>query len=257
MTNVDQSQNQNSNSSQNPDPAKTAQPPVDTTKTVTSVLDPKALAEPKPGDLLSAKKADGTDKTAEEVAADKTAHEKAEADKVAGDAPIALDNIKAPEGIDLKSPLAKEFIDLLNNKDLKPAERPQALVDLVGKLKQDYDDKAAQAWLDMNTQWQAELEKTYGGEAKLEEVASRIGTSIKAFSTDQTEQWKAAGNQGNPPSFEKDLRQALTLTGAGNHPAIVKYLDWCASQVSEGTPLGGGTPPGGQKTPADRIYDKT
>lgn len=214
-------------------------------------------SDPKPGDLLSPKKADGTDKTAEELAADKTAHE-AELAKSKGngeDTTVSLDKIKAPEGIDLKSPLAKEFVDLLNNKDLKPAERPQKLVDLVGKLKQQYDDAAAQIWLDQNTQWQAAVIKEWGGEEKTQAILNRIGGQIEAYAVDLTEKFKASNPGQQPPDFGKGLRQAVTSTGAGNNPEIIRFLHWMADQLGEGAPLSGGTPGGSQKSMADRLFD--
>jgi hypothetical protein len=88
-----------------------------------------------------------------------------------------------------------------------------------------------QQWMATNQKWIDEVTKdpVYGGD-KLDENLSKVSTLINEF---------AAKNGGD--QVGQAVREAMDLTGAGNNPAIVKFLIWTCSQLSEGRPLGGGS----------------
>lgn len=166
---------------------------------------------------------------------------------------LTFDKLTVPEGIDVTNPLGEKFLGILNNKDLTPADRANQLLGLQTELAKQIEEHNAQSWLDLNSQWQSALIKEHG-EDKLEAHLSKMGGLIKAYGADRTGQFKAGSATGvDVPNYEKDLRDALTMTGAGNNPHIVNFMIWAANQLGEGSPLGG-TPPGGQQSRAERMF---
>jgi hypothetical protein len=242
-------------------------PPSDTTKTGEqapgSLLDPKAgekTAEQKAADEAAAKP---TKESLEKALADakddagkKAAQDALDAfNKSQEDGTLRPDDLG--EGFDKNSPLAKEFLDLVNNKEMTQADRNKGLLELGRKLQADFETKSANLWLEMNQQFQTETVKHYGGEAKLEPVLHRIGSLIEHYDQEELAKFRAIpGNEGKEPEKPagKSLRQAMTLTGAGNHPEMVKFLDWVSNQLGEALPLGG-RPTGQVKTTAQKLYD--
>ena len=78
----------------------------------------------------------------------------------------------------------------------------------------------------LRTQWREELkaDKDIGG--KLDQVKVEIGRAIDRL----------------PPTVREPFKEAMNLTGAGDHPAVIKAIHAFASLIGEGTHVSGGGP---------------
>lgn len=156
--------------------------------------------------------------------------------------------------LDANNPLAKEFLGVLNNKDLSGADRGKALLGLYGKLTESMGEDNSRVWAELNDNWQSALIKEHG-QQNLEAKLAKVGGLVEAYD----KAMKAAHpgvNGAQPKEFGKSLREAMTLTGAGNHPESVNFLFWLADQLGEGTALGGSPPGGGPKDRAETLFGK-
>lgn len=231
-----------------------------TTTTPTSPTSSEPTAQTS---LLDPKSPPSTpDKTTEEKFFEKPPEEKKpEEEKKAEEKPtesdaLTLDKLTVPEGLDPKNPLVEEFVGSLNDKDLSPIDRANKMLDLYKKSMTEYEEASTKHWLETNEKWQQDLITEFG-EAKLEERLAKAGSVLESFDKDMRAAFASANADKPAPEFGKELRQALTLTGAGNHPAIVKFLFWAADQLGEGAPLSG-TPAGGAPlSREDRMYGST
>jgi len=124
-------------------------------------------------------------------------------------------------------PNFKSFSDIMS-KDLDPQARGQALIDLYGNAVKQARDAGTEAWNNVNKGW---TEKTLAdpeiGGAKFPAAKATIAKAI----------------DGLGPNLAAEVRQALDVTGAGNHPAIVKALHAFASRLTEPGHVSG-NPPG-------------
>lgn len=178
-------------------------------------------------------------RTEEELAADKEAEEKAaleakEKEKAGEPAPVTADDIKLPDGMEVNETLQTEFLEVFN-KGLVGKELAQALVDMQGKAMQEVSESANRLWQETQTKWKETIhaDPDLGGD-KIEATLSVISKSLDEFG-------------------DKETREAFTLTGAGNNPAIVKYIHKMAVALSEGKPVTG-QPATGEQTQAEKLY---
>lgn len=157
-----------------------------------------------------------------------------------GEEPITFESLgkEITEGLDLDNPLANKFLELVNGAETK-ADLAKGLLDVQKQL----SEMNLQRWLDTNREWREAVEKdpVYGGD-KLDENLGKVSVLINEF---------AAKNGGD--KIGEEVRQAMDITGAGNNPAIVKFLIWTCSRLSEGAPLSG-TPAGGEVSRAQKLY---
>lgn len=153
-------------------------------------------------------------------------------------APFALDKVKLPEGMKADDPNLKSFGDVLADDKLSPADRGQKLLDLYADLTKKGRDAATEAWTQVNKTWADTTlaDKDIGG-TKWPATKTTIAKAIDSLGPDL-----AAG-----------FREALDVTGAGNHPAVTKALFALASKLTEGTHIGG-NPPGQQMSIKDAFY---
>lgn len=168
-------------------------------------------------------------KSAEENAAAKAEHDKtkppAEPEKKDPPAaPVKLTDLTLPEGLTVSEEQFTELSTLLDNPD--PKARVQGLLDLYAKQTKKASEKGSQAWDALQEDWQKGIREnpTYGG-AKLNESLGAISKLIDEFSENPAE-----------------VRAALDLTKAGNHPAVFSMLAKVAAALSEGKPAPGATP---------------
>ncbi len=155
-------------------------------------------------------------------------------------APDAYTDFKAPDGytlskdaLDAALPVFKELgltqdqaqklVDIQIQRDLAAAKAPQS------------------AYETLRTDWQAKtksdselLRATNGNAVGLDAVKLDIGRAYAAL----------------PPALATEMKAAMDLTGAGDHPAIIKGLWKLAAFVTEGKHVAGGGPsPAGQAKP--------
>lgn len=148
-------------------------------------------------------------------------------------APVALtgDDIKIelPEGITLADEALGNFLTAANGAKLSK-ENAQALLKMhvgqVQSLVNDWVQAQTKTWNDTNEGWRnaivADPVLGSGNESKTQEI---LGQAIDAYG-------------------DADLRAALDMTGAGNHPSIVRFIHKMASALTEG-----GIKPGGMPAP--------
>lgn len=143
---------------------------------------------------------------------------------------------KAPEGVTL-DPVAVEAFSPIA-KDLKLTnEQAQKLVDLqVAQSARALADQHV-AWKAVTDKWAAEArsDKDIGG-AKFEENLGVASKAIDKFGT-------------------PELRKALSESGMGNHPAVVKFFVNVGRQLSEDTIASGNAGSGApRKTAAEILF---
>lgn len=153
-------------------------------------------------------------------------------------AAFALDKVKLPEGMKTDDPSLKSFGDVLADDKLSPMDRGQKLLDLYADVTKKGRDAATEAWNTVNKEWS---DKTLAdpeiGGAKWEATKSTIAKAIDSLG----------------PELAASVREALDVTGAGNHPAIVKAFHTFASKVTEGRHIGG-NPPGQTPSIKEAFY---
>lgn len=154
-------------------------------------------------------------------------------------APTALtfDDLKEIEGLDAEDPHVKSFIDLQNDTSLSPKERAMKLLNLQKEVMTAVSEKGTTAFTELQNKWQQEVlaDPEFAGE-KLAPALAQIGGLIDKFGTEET-------------------RQAFDYTGAGNHPAIVRFLHKISAHFAEPkSPATGGREPSGEKSRAEKLY---
>lgn len=156
-------------------------------------------------------------------------------------APLTVESFTIPEGMEAAPDEVKqEFVDILNDAEKSPQERAQALVDLQSKLMTQAAEDLRSAWDEQQSAWQKEVEKDpeLGG-TKMSENLAQVSKLIDTYGSTQSDATKRAE--------EVDaLRKALDYTGAGNHPAIIKFLFRVSKDLSEGGPVSGQPAPTSQ-----------
>lgn len=181
-----------------------------------------------------------TTKSDDENAAAKAEHDKtkpaaAEPEKSAAAAEVKLADLTLPEGLTVSDEQYSELSGVLENPDVKA--RTQGLLDLYAKLSKEASEKGSQAWDAMQEEWQKSVQEhpTYGG-AKLQESLGSISKLIDEYSDNPAE-----------------VRAALDLTKAGNHPALFAMMAKVAATLSEGrtTPAGN---PASTLSAAEKMY---
>lgn len=136
----------------------------------------------------------------------------------------------APEGVELDKPSTEEFAAIAKELNL-PKEAAQKVVDLAIKREQARTEafvKQAQEW--ENT---VKTDKDLGGD-KLPET---LATCRKAIDL-------------GPP----ELRELLTSTKLGSHPAVVKWAYAVGKALSEDRFVSGGSAPKGSNDTAKSLY---
>jgi hypothetical protein len=155
-------------------------------------------------------------------------------------AAFALDKVKLPEGMKADDPLTQSFSGIMADDKMSPADRGQKLLDLYADTVKQGREAATQAWNDVNKKWQdeARADPVIGG-AKLPATLSTIAKAIDSLGAEH-----AAA-----------FREALDITGAGNHPAVTRALHAWASKLTEGSHIGGNPPgDGAPKSVKEAFY---
>lgn len=159
----------------------------------------------KPAEGKPAAEAPAGEKPAGEGAADKP--KDAEGDKEKKGAPEKYE-FKVPDGVQLDEALVGEFTPIAKELNLDNAAA-QKLVDLYTKAQVDSHKKLTDSWASTHEQWVGEIkaDKEIGGV----NFDANIATAKKAMTAAQL-------------GGGKELTEALNLTGAGNHPAVVRFF---------------------------------
>jgi hypothetical protein len=137
--------------------------------------------------------------------------------------PFDPEAIKFPEGITKEDPLFAEFSQFAQESKLNGAVA-QKIIDLAAKQAAASSEKLLSDWNKQQEEWQNEIkaDKHIGGD--------KLAGTLQTFS-------KVAND---PALSDPKFREGLALTGAGNHPAVVRTLARWAMALSEGGPVRGG-----------------
>lgn len=149
--------------------------------------------------------------------------------------PLTAENLSFQEGVQVNEGARDEFLGILNNRDLSPAEQAQKLVDLQTRLASEASETGSQAWADMQTQWQDEVrsDPDVGG-AKLDGTLASIGKLVEQFGSDE-------------------LRAVMDVTGAGNNIHVIKFCANIARALTEGGAVFG-QPQSSDISKTDRMF---
>lgn len=152
--------------------------------------------------------------------------------------PITVEAITLPEGVVADDAAMTGFLDLMNDTVISPTERAQKLIDLQFSMAEE-GVKASQAlWDKTQVDWQAEALALpeIGGDALPKTLANIKSGLDKLGATEAT-------------------YAALTFTGAGNHPEIIRILSKATAHLVEGQPpKDPATPAKGNLSQSARMY---
>lgn len=152
--------------------------------------------------------------------------------------PLDFAKLTLPEGFQVDAEVSKTFTDILNDAALSPQDRAQKLLDLQVGMMNKSSEAGLAAWGDLQKQWQdqARADPAIGGD-KLDPALGQIAKLVDS----------------NPPEVAAEIRSVLNLTGAGNHPVMIKWLSKVASEFGEGGPVPG-TPPVADTSLAQKLF---
>lgn len=136
--------------------------------------------------------------------------------------PVTFEQLKLPEGFaPVDDAVKTDFLKLVNDVEMTPQARAQALVDLQAKVLQAGSEAGTAAWDKMQEEWKAaaKADKEFGGE-KLEANLASINDLLNTFA-------------------DKEFRSLLNETGAGNHVSTLRFLTKVSRALAEGKLLVG------------------
>lgn len=150
--------------------------------------------------------------------------------------PLTIESVKIPDGFDKNEPALAEFVTIMNNTELKGPALAQALIDLQAKTLKEASEKGSQAFTTLKEQWatEAKADPEFGG-AKLDGNLAQISKLIDQVGTPK-------------------LREVMDITGAGNHPEMIRFLTKVAVLATESKMLPAGSPPDAAKSQAARMF---
>lgn len=238
-----------------PIPAPTPTPPIPApTPTPVATTPPATIPAtdpaPKPSIVSAAavpewkEYAPDATKTAEENTALKAAHDATKPTTAPAVVPAAsvltaidfAKDIKLPEGFVVDKPTSDEFTNIVNDHTLTRPQMAQKLVDLQTKALTSLSEKGKADWETLQEDWRTKThaDPVVGGNnfAAVEANISRLLTTFG----------------------DTELRSVFDLTGAGNHPRMVKFLNAIAVKLNEPLPSPPADPSGGVKDPAAAMF---
>lgn len=181
---------------------------------------------------------------AETVATPETTQESETPGSLIGAPPVAatpevvaltVEDINIPEGLIVPDEIRDEFLGLVNNQEMTPKDRAQALIDLQAKAAEQASEAASLQFQEQQRQWQDEVKNDpqLGG-AKFQATLAGISRLVDQY-----------GNE--------DFVNAMAATGAGNNIHVVRFFDKIAGTLNESGPVTG-TPPAQPENAASRLF---
>lgn len=134
--------------------------------------------------------------------------------------PLTAEAITIPEGFQVDEASRGKFLEIANELGLSK-DGANKLVGLQAELAKQASEAGSKLWEDMQKQWQDQVraDPEIGG-TKLDENLSHIAKLLQTHGNDE-------------------VRQAFDVTGAGNHPAVIKFLVKLGKELGEGSPVSG------------------
>lgn len=141
-------------------------------------------------------------------------------------APEKYEDFKLPEGVELKGDVLTSAQELFKGLGLTQ-DAAQSLVDFHTKQLTEAASAPVTAYNEMREGWKTAAAADPDIGPKAAAIKETLG---KAYDT--------LGN----PKLVADFKDAMNLTGVGDHPAFIKVLNAWATQVIEGRPVRSGGP---------------
>lgn len=149
-------------------------------------------------------------------------------------APEKYTDFTVPEGYTLDETVLKESSELFKSLNLDQAGA-QKLIDMYVAKTSEAFQQPYKAYKDMREGWVKEIKADPEIGAKLDQVKSTVARAIDGL-----------GDAKLADSF----REAMDVTGAGDHPAFIRVFYRLAQLVTEGKPVAGSGPSAhGQRQP--------
>ena len=153
--------------------------------------------------------------------------------------PITADDLEIPEGFVFEGEGADAFLALINDPPESRAELANAMIAAHTQILQQTADTYAQQWQETQDAWREEVRQLpeIGG-AHLERTLGQIAQVVDRYG-------------------DAEVREAFAVTGAGNHPAMVRFLSKIAKDLNEAPPVSGQPAVGEPRDRASRMYGNT
>ena len=154
--------------------------------------------------------------------------------------PLTIDAFKEliPAGIDASAdPNFVKFLEVMNDPKLDATARGVELYKLQSDVMKGLSEKGAADFAKTNEEWQAAtVADPLFANGKLAPALAQVSKLVDKYGT-------------------AELRSALDLTGAGNHPEVVKFFYKIAKDLNEpGADPINTRPASAEKTQAQRLY---
>lgn len=162
----------------------------------------------------------------------------AEDEKASTSEPLTVEAVQLPEGYEPAYEGAiSEFVDIMNENAGDPVALASALINLQIKSQEKIAEAQGDPFEEMQESWikEAKADPVYGGD-KLAPTLGSIKSLIK----------EVAGKDA------QSVVDALDATGAGNNPALIRFLAKVAENYSEGKAVPGN--PGASTQPKDLAH---
>jgi hypothetical protein len=141
-----------------------------------------------------------------------------------------------PEGVEVDTQTMSEARGLLAELGL-PQEQAQRLVDFyAGKIRQ-FGESQAGNWVTLNEKWVSDFkaDREIGGD-RIQETVAAAARAMDRFGT-------------------PGLREALIMTGAGNHPEVIRFVARVGRATAEDRfVVAAGASAGSSRSAADVLY---
>lgn len=141
--------------------------------------------------------------------------------------PLTADALELPEGFTPDDEAMGQFLELANDAGLD-AEKANNLIGIHTKMMEHVATDMQQRWDQTQADWQAKSREEFG--ANLDHTLQNIAKVLDQYG-------------------DAEAREAFLVTGAGNHPAVVRLLAKIAQDVNERPPVSGAP----STAPADRA----
>jgi hypothetical protein len=152
-------------------------------------------------------------------------------------APERYEAFKVPDGFTLDEKVSGEVSELFKKQNLTQ-EQGQSLVDFYVKQTQDAANAPYQKYDEMRKGWREEIRRDPDIGSRLDQVKVTVSRALDSL---------------GDANLSRQFREAMDLTGAGDHPAFIRAFYRLAQRVTEASHVvGNGPAPTGQNVRTGR-----
>lgn len=150
-------------------------------------------------------------------------------------APAEFEDFTFKDGVEIDDGMLGQYKDLAKDLDLSQSNA-QKLVDLYANKMDEFVQAQTQAFADLKEEWAnaARTDEEIGGE-KFNDNVHLAKSAIDVLGT-------------------PELREALNVTGVGDHPEIIRFFAKVGKAISEDKVLFGNLAKGAQRTPEEILF---